>query len=615
MKQRNLWLLALLSILALLMTTTLATAGEATASGHVETGISAMDIDDNPARVNEYVKTSSDSDNPINPAIDLGINFFDEGIAAEIEGNFLGSDNYDFSAKGDINRVFRFDLGYQSLQHWKDHETLGQMGATLADDLGGGQPSVTTDKIFYDTGAAAIGGSNPIVGYDPQVAYTQELNNDYIVTRREFENEVELTLPALPNVTFHAGMRIETREGMEQAIGLSKCSTCHVSAEGKDIDERTEDFTFGATGKFGPITVEYDYLTRDFSEDATAPGRFYANVGKAGQNIKLLYHNSDVEYARTPDSQKDTHTLRIRGDFTNSTSVTGSYIKSDVESSKSNVADASYTMLNGSTLKTEFESYGAKVSTKLGDNWRFSLRASQYEIDAEDNTLHFPNRADWIAAHPTSHISSTDAEWVSAEERVVTEFGLDAVYRLAKATTLRLGYGYENIEREEDELGETETHSFKAAIKTRLNSSLSGRLSYLYQDIDDPFGAEEATGIFQGTGTADPLGSGLYYSAVPSGAQYWDYVYPERTLGATNQPDAVHEVKMNATWSPSANMAATFFARVRYEENDDVHYNQATYVPGVSLWYAPSDKVNLTMAYTFTKQDTENRACVGWYHG
>lgn len=519
----------------------------------------------------------------------------------------MGPRDQDFNLDFDAKRIFKFSFDYQVLEHWKDHETLNQMGGTLADDLGGGQPSVTTDLIYANTGATTIGGANPIVGYDPLTAYNQELNNDYIVTRREFKNKAALTLPALPNITFHAGMRIETREGMEQAIGLSKCSSCHVSAEGKDIDERTEDFTIGATGKFGPVTVEYEYLTRDFTEDATAPGRYYAANG----NTQLLYQGDEFEYSKTPDSEKDTHTLRIRADFANSTSVTGSYVKSDVESSKSDVADASYTLLDGTTLKTELESFGAKATTKLGDNWRFSLRAATYEIDANNNELYFAARG----ATTSEAFDDQYDTWVSAEEREVTEFGLDAVYRLAKATTLRLGYDYEKIDRDEAELGETETHSFKASIKSRFSNNFSGRLSYQYQDIDDPFGGDDATGIYQGTGTADPLGSGLYYAIIPAGSKYWDAVYPERTMDATNQPDSVHEAKLNATWTPSANMAATLFTRVRYEENDSVEYKQTTYVPGVSFWYAPNNNVNLTMAYTFSKQDTENRACVGWYHG
>ena len=75
MKQRNYWLLASLSILIFMMTTTLACAEDIN-KGHVEVGISGMDIDDNAARVNEYVQ-SSDEDQPnVNPALDLSVDHF-----------------------------------------------------------------------------------------------------------------------------------------------------------------------------------------------------------------------------------------------------------------------------------------------------------------------------------------------------------------------------------------------------------------------------------------------------------------------------------------------------------------------------------------------------------
>lgn len=80
-------------------------------------------------------------------------------------------------------------------------------------------------------------------------------------------------------------------------------------------------------------------------------------------------------------------------------------------------------------------------------------------------------------------------------------------------------------------------------------------------------------------------------------------------------PETVHEAKLNTTWAPQSNLAATFFARVRQEENDNVGYEQTTYVPGFNVWFAPVSNLNLTMAYTFNKQETENKMCVGWYHG
>ena len=218
---------------------------------------------------------------------------------------------------------------------------------------------------------------------------------------------------------------------------------------------------------------------------------------------------------------------------------------------------------------------------------------------------------------------TTTDEWLSAEAREVHELGFDVVYRLAKGTTLRLGYEYEEVDRDEEELGETETHTVKLALKSRINKAFSGNISYQYQNIDDPLPGAH-TGIAQGDGIQDPVNpnSGLWYyntadftSSPTVPAWYWNGVYPNRQLESTSLPDEVHEAKLSGTWSANPNLAATLFARVRYAENDDVEYEQKTYVPGASLWYAPNGKVNLTMAYTFNKQDTENRACVGWYHG
>jgi len=652
MKHRQLWLLALLSILTLIMTTTLACAEDST-KGHVEVGFSGMDTDDNAARVNEYLKTSSNDDSNFNPALDLNLEHFGENVSAEVDIDFNGSENYDLSIDTDVKRVLRFHLDYQAFEHQKDHENLSQMGATARDDTKGAQPNVTTDQIyanlinqtgnnFVTVGGASLS-SNPgvdgiwntaddVLAYDPAAAWAEEVSNDYIVTRRELKSEVDLALPVLPNIVFHAGLRIETRKGMEQAIGLSKCGGCHVSAKGKDIDERTEEFTLGATGKFGIVTIDYEYLTRDFEEQADAPSRFYLRPAPdAGGLVKassLLYSTGDYEFAKTPDSEKDSHVLKARVDLPRNTIFSASYVNADIESKKTN--ESGIFELDDTTLNSEYTGFNGKLATIFGPV-KLSVRGGFYEIDGPEYTITYDKRDDAPTAggRPQTHAMSNDQQYVSAESREVTEFGIDAVYRLAKATTLRLGYEFEEIKRKEKELGETETHTLKVAVKTRLNKTTSGRASYKYQDITKQFVAHNATGIAQGNADFyDPI-SGLAWlntaqfkstgaNATPGNdnwVYYWNSVYPSRGFDATNQPDAVHEVKLSTTWAPSANMAATFFMRTRYEENDDVKYKQTTIVPGVSFWYAPSDKLNLTMSYTFNNQDTENRACVGWYHG
>jgi len=621
MKQRRLWLFALLSILAFVMTPCLATAAS---SGNLEVGGVITGVDDNTARVNEYVKNRTDDGG--SASIKLNAEGVNENSAFDLDVDLVDGDTFKLETGFDFARMFKLDISLDSFQHWKDHETLSQMGGTAREDTGGAQPSVTTDKIFADLAAlatpiTAVGGVT--LNYDAATAYAQELNNDYIVTRREIKTETELALPVLPNIVFHAGLRIETREGLEQAIGLSKCDGCHVSAVGKNIDERTQDFTFGATGKFGQLTVEYEYLNRKFDEDGATPVRYYENAGNPSANDQLLYEAGDFGLNRTPDSEKDSHLLKARYDFSKNTTLSASYTKADLESDKSDPAsDISYSLAND-TLKTDFESFGGKLATRFG-NWKLSARANTYSIDADDNIV---ERRDDLTTRDDSGLLSFELaqEWHSAEARDVDEFGLDAVYRLSKGTTLRLGYDYEKIDREEHELGETETSSYKVSLKSRITDQLSGRISYKYQDISNPL--DNPTGIAQGlaTATQDPLNPGLwfvnkadYFSVDGNSATtvwYWNSVYPNRTLDATNLPDSVHEVKLNATWAPSANMAATLFARIRSEENDEVGYDQDTFVPGLSFWYAPNSKLNLTMAYTFSKQDTENRMCVGWYHG
>ena len=81
-------------------------------------------------------------------------------------------------------------------------------------------------------------------------------------------------------------------------------------------------------------------------------------------------------------------------------------------------------------------------------------------------------------------------------------------------------------------------------------------------------------------------------------------------------PKMVHELKFSSTWAPSSQFAATLFARGPHGRKTITSTtNKITYVPGVTFYYAPNSKMNLTMAYTFNKQKTENQMCVGWYHG
>ena len=74
---------------------------------------------------------------------------------------------------------------------------------------------------------------------------------------------------------------------------------------------------------------------------------------------------------------------------------------------------------------------------------------------------------------------------------------------------------------------------------------------------------------------------------------------------------------MSVTWSPLANFSATVSYRLRMDENDldRSEWEQTTHSPSLSLWYAPTEKLNLTFAYNYLGQRSEAKFCQGWYDG
>ena len=129
MKKCHKWLLAVLSVLTLMTITTAAVAEDKAFSGEVEIGVSGMDTKDNPARVNEYVKGRSEDGLSFAPKVSLE-GKFGENSALDLDADVNGPRDQKYNLDLDMNRIFRLGVDYQVLEHWKDHETLDQMGAT-----------------------------------------------------------------------------------------------------------------------------------------------------------------------------------------------------------------------------------------------------------------------------------------------------------------------------------------------------------------------------------------------------------------------------------------------------------------------------------------------------
>jgi hypothetical protein len=149
-------------------------------------------------------------------------------------------------------------------------------------------------------------------------------------------------------------------------------------------------------------------------------------------------------------------------------------------------------------------------------------------------------------------------------------------------------------------------------VRFRPTNKLNGRASYTYQKIDDQFMHPHGN---KGPESQDIWAGGTF----PGGEKRWyePSFYALREAEATNLPEDVHEVKASTTWTPSASYSVTVYARYRHEENDLNFntYEKDVISPGFNVWWAPVNDLNMTMAYNFDKQKTENQMCVGWYHG
>ena len=265
---------------------------------------------------------------------------------------------------------------------------------------------------------------------------------------------------------------------------------------------------------------------------------------------------------------------------------------------------------------TTYDGYGLKARTMLGPVvLKFKLKAE--EIESDDTTMTFVPMAQTTASIGGLPGTPT-ATRESAADREVLTLGVEGSYRLARGALVRLGYELEQIDRDDHHFGETDTHEVKASLKMRPSRKTRVRASYMYQQIDNPFQNPDAaeyvdpiTGLTyydKGTDTGYTIGSGPTY-----GTDYYDL----RATDLSNLPENVHEAKVSASWSPKANFSTTFTFRARNEENelDRSTWKQDSLAPGLSFWYAPTQKLNLTFLYNYLGQRTESKFCQGWYDG
>lgn len=670
MRTQSKWLLAL--VLAALLAPQ--TSRALTVGGKIEAGGYGQDIGKSGGKVSEYSRLGND-----NTVTGYGVFDFhgaSPDSAADISIDVLGKEDPELKMKFDFSRVLRLNVETSEFRHQLGHDRIDYLNAAVpganlfASNNPGGPVSIdTAGNPAAGTSLWSLGSSpdeelNPnnipaYIGKDAQgnwyatnlstapatiagqsVTWQQlgrasvfgedfAKNQVFEIDRKESKANADLTIPLLPNVTFHAGVRNETRQGIEQSIGMSKCTSCHVTGGSRGVNEETDEFSAGATGRFGLLTVDYNYKNSEFKEKAAAPTRVYdpalapspsttytAANGTFDNRLLYDYEDNALAYDQTPDSKRKSHVLKARIDLAGETALIGSFVNSTAESRKE--GEAGIWDIQDKELKSTYDSYGFRLASKVTDSIKLLFHGKIEKAETDDAVITFSPMGTTAQGNlgGGSLPASITNTYESVESRDVVTLGADAVWRLARKSTLRLGYEFKADDREDEHYGKTTEQTVEAALKTVLAKGLTFRAGYTYQSIDNPFKQEDAAGYI------DP-NSGATYSNDPtanligSGPLYGTAFYDLRQTDLSNQPENVHEGKLSSTWSPAANFSTTMAIRYRNEENalDRSEWKQETVSPTLSFWYAPAQKLNLTFVYNYLGQRAESRFCQGWYDG
>lgn len=662
---RNTKRLLALSLAALLACAATVTAeGGHPFSGNMEAGVTGVGISDDVKRVNEY--SVSRPDQGATGYGKLNLSAAGQAGRMDLEADVQGVRDQRYGLSLDYRRILRLEGQYQSYLHWLDHDRIDYLdtGVRGTGTFVGANP-LGPDNIpggfsAYNplTGTVTPGTPNPansdiVQQFGRATVYGEDFakDDDFSIIRKEWKNQADITLPQLPNVTFHLGSRTERREGTEQSIGMSKCTVCHITGQSRKVDEKTSDLTVGATGRFGLLTVNYSFLDREFREQAADPTRTWDPTLNPGANFATSninfdnrtlygYQDGELPYDTTPDSDKQSHVLKARVDLPGQNVVTGSYVHANVESGKR--SEPGIFTLDKGSLETTYDSFGLRTTSKFGKKTTVNVRAKIETVENDDVTINYfpinPNTSHGLndpfvqtnPFDPAYNPGNPSVTRHSALSRDLLTLGVDGLYRLGRYTSLRLGYEFQEVKREDDHFDDTQSHNLKASVKTRLDKTLNARASYAYTHYDRPFAYQNAalymdpaTGLHYtdkdgnvaasyGDSTTWQPGYWLHY-----GPTYGVEFYDRRVADLSNQPEDVHDSKVALTWTPKANLSATVNLRARFEENE-LNYStwqQQTITPGVSVWYAPNSKLNLTLAYNYHAQSTESDFCQGWYDG
>ncbi len=578
-------------------------------------GFSLNGTDDNLNMAAEYDSLADEDFLPIFRA-----SLFTESEKSEFffDGTYLDDQDMHFEGDFDFNRILGLDAEYQKFYHRLGQDELLNMRATSAAPGQGAQ-------LWHTYEYAPSWDVNSDTAPD----------HDFGINWSQWEATGVVRLPNAPGIQFGLTAREQYREGHEQVMGMSKCGSCHIVAHDQEIDETTRDFKPFIKADLGQLSLSYEFLYRQFDTNSEeqlhrydpANNPFDPSASSYG-GVNYDFRDGDLQIARVPETEKFVNTLKAKYDIDASQNIYASFVNS--KTTNTSVDELGRVADGGSTeeLDVDYNAGMVKWTSWLSEQFKLNLSGRYQNIDGDDATYTLKGKT----SSPADDITYTRD---SDESRDVIKLGADVLYRALTDVTLRGGYEFESINRDNCDFlvdKDTNIHRLKAKARWRAARGLNFNGSYKFTYNTDPYTIEDAaypTHIDLGVNDNgnwdgyinDPV-SGRYVvgaQRTPTKYTYSNYVYGTRTENMSADPQYENQLKLKMNWVPAnSNTFVDGYVNYTYGSNDqDLCYDYKNQLvdTGLDVTLTPAETVSLTLGYNYFGRYTDSEFFIPYYHG
>ncbi len=535
------------------------------------------DFSDNTKKVGEY----NLGEDEWLPELKLNVLSRSGNTIFRLDSRYYDDKNIFGNVRTTIGDQFKFRVQYRSLIHQQGQDMLEEMEAREfleSTGLPGGK--ILTHEIL-DPGA------------------------DYSYQRQEILTELEVLLSKKNNVRLSAVHRTVLKDGQEQAIASNHCLSCHLTSDGRDVQQRQHQIEAGLDAEVGQVDLGYRFGYRIFESTAPDALAYYdpakhPTLGTSGAEFssRQIYDDTTLAYSTLPKTEKMSHKVRFKS------KVGQGQLSSSLGYSRAENKNTD--------LATDAIVGAVNYAVNLNETTRLVAKGTAARMTGDDPFIDIPTFRDGAADLNEINFDYTR---YSTIDRWDGRISAELIHRMNQKVTLYILGGFTRVDRDDYAMiGDgTVTNTIIGQAKMRYRKGLrySTFVKYRFEKISDPF--VSARGLFERDGSIEleplvPTSTWIFYS------QREDLRYQD----ITSLPTQKHVFEWSSSYRPSAQFSLNLGLKGQYDKNgdlDSLDVNHFSMQPNLNFNYTPDMKWTLATGYTYIYDKSKLPITVAMFDG